>query len=361
MPPKPLIRQIKKEYDTSRPRDAAIAQAAKDEERDYSPNTATTYYDAYPTTDQTFNSSYLRQGLQPSVGSIQPTRNIEVKHRRNTSSRRGNGTNMRAVGKTAQAGGRALSRGGVAVARAGAALSTTGLGAVVGVPLMAAGAGMTATGAAASATGKTIETTGNAVKNTGKFDSKRNSRLPRLGNRNIPSPLQSLAIASTLAAKAKVTRVNIMLTSWCMTLWLMLQLPAAILSIIFFGLTYAVHDVLPDLINKFPGGFILNAITYAFSSLGELAEKLLGFNPASTIDPANFFLMTYFVATFIGLFTLLLIGIVYQLSSIRCLFGDHSTPKIIVFVVALCFYLIPILNIFPWFIFWTIMVWRYPE
>jgi hypothetical protein len=64
---------------------------------------------------------------------------------------------------------------------------------------------------------------------------------------------------------------------------------------------------------------------------------------------------------FIGLFTLGTMAALYIFSGVRCFFGSHSLLKTATFIFALLGYLMPVLNILPWFILWGIVVWCYPE
>lgn len=339
--------KVEREYEQTRPRDAAIRMnAANDNSRVYANDNSRTT--TRPTVDQEFEASYARQGLQPSVGTVQPIRNIQVEQSRTAQNRTAGGrvqaagAGMRAAGSAAQAGGATLRTGGVAVARVGAALSTTGLGAIVGAPLIAAGAGMAATGTSVAAAGKATDV-------AGKTTMRRGRQMNRMGQKSILKPIDAL---SKMKSRAMVTRINMIVGSWCFWLWIMLQFPAAIMSTIFLGFVYIADitaTVISYLITVIPGGSLFRPLVEA------------GLRQSGEVMGFNLFLLAYFIAVIVGLTSLLLIGVVYRAASIDSLFGNNSTVKITAFVIALCLYIIPVLNIFPWFYFWMLAVWSYPE
>lgn len=90
-----------------------------------------------------------------------------------------------------------------------------------------------------------------------------------------------------------------------------------------------------------------------------LISKITGFKILDL--PINLFALTYMVVLAYGTFLLILIYILYKLNRFRPLSGKASGTKYGFFLLAFVGYAIPILNIFPCFIPWTIAVWFKPK
>ncbi|MBP9843126.1 MAG: hypothetical protein KBC62_03925 [Candidatus Pacebacteria bacterium] len=164
---------------------------------------------------------------------------------------------------------------------------------------------------------------------------------------------------------ARATTVSVTNITWGIGLWAAIQLPLAIMSLIFFGATYIVKDVIPAQIKSITGETLYNvgeSIASTFTNTaGWLLEKIFGFNLIELLKPENYFVLTHMLVFVIGFATLILMGIIYQISLINCVFGKHSALKITTLVFASFAYMVPLLNLIPWFIFWVLVVWRYPE
>lgn len=345
------VRNVERDDSNPRPRDRAIREAAANTRNVYSTQTAPLSQNpAYPTVDQQFADSYSQQGLQPSVGRVAPpTRNVSVtRQKMGRAAGAGvqtTGATMQTMGLATQVAGKGLRVAGAGTMRAGAALSSTGIGAIAGAPLAAAGAAMQGAGTGLNVAGKGVAAAGRNTKRAGR----------RIGKRN--GALQPIKMVK---GKIKVTRVNIMIISAAASMYTMIQLPAAIIAIVFLGLMFMVES-LQNTIKDYTGTIIYNAISYIASGLSDLIAKIIGFDIINTINPATFFVLAYLVTILIGIATLIGAVIVYQVSLVNCLGGKQAGKKMTAFVIALSFYMIPILNIFPWGLYWMFVVWKHPE
>lgn len=310
MSPSPIRRVEREEHPPTRPRDAAIRQAANDNARYEATNDNDTTIGGYATVDQEFSNSYMQQGLQPSVGTVEPMRKTTVTYANNPAPK----------SKRPQ-------------------------------PLKASN------------------------------DNTASLRTPRsLGKGALPiKPLPvtgSLKAAALLAKKAKRTRANLLIYPWATPLWLTIQLPLAFLSIGFLGVAYVKEVSIPQAISgglKQLAGETAGSILYsiggtALSYVGEVAqaadwlfEKLFGFSLLAIGDPTNWFTLTYFLVVITGVATLLLMSIIYVINMINPFFGKGAGWKIGGFLIAFSGYLIPGLNILPWFMFWSFAIWLNPE
>lgn len=260
------------------------------------------------TVNEDFEQYSAERVTQPSVGGVIKYPTLEyTKGVRSTS--------MRAGGVGMQRGGRAMKSAGDRISNTGLKLSRSGAGAVVGVPLMAAGKVLRGVGSANQSVGKAVADSGRQMRNRA-----RGTKFKR------PAVLGE---AEAIKDRIKVTRVSVTSLSWATTLWFTVQLPLAILSLLAFG------------------------------GADTLAEQLPDFLVEWALNGMLFILQTSVFA--IGVFTLIIIGGSYALSGISCFFGKGSHLKGPLFCLAAVGYLLPFTNIFPWFIFWVLAVWRYPK
>ena len=176
--------------------------------------------------------------------------------------------------------------------------------------------------------------------------------------------------ARKLKAKATVTRSNIMILSVGISGWLMFQLPLALISAGFLmaaGALDAIKNLAQTMVadgggylEKIGGGVYL-ILEFTATIFTEVVEVLTGFD-FEALHPATFFAITYMILIAWGIFLLTTIAVFYKISFLNPLFGGRGAgQKTSLFMLALIGYSIPILNIFPWFIFWIIAVWKNPK
>jgi hypothetical protein len=289
---------------------------------------------AYSTIDEEFNENYAGAGLQPSVGEravagFNKTRQL--------------GNNVtRVTGVSMKQGGRAMQKGGKKMMKAGAAMSRTGLGAVVGVPLMAAGATMAGAGAINQKVGNKAT---NQAQGTKKF-------LRAKGLTGVRKDIKK---------RVSATRVNMTALSTATPIWFTLQLPLALAAMFALGMAGLSEGVAEQLM----GIGIVEFLYSIYDGVTDMVEYLTGINlnifeTWSGFNQVLFGGLTMLVFL-IGIFTLFAMAIMYTLSGVKCFTGDHAAFKISLFIFAILGYLMPILNIFPWFMLWGIVVWRYPK
>lgn len=263
-----------------------------------------------PINEEFEDNAYAGAGLQPSVG----TRGV-IKHARVEYTKGVTSTSMRAGGVGMQRGGRTMKNAGRGMQRAGIAMSRSGVGAVVGVPLAAVGSVVRGVGAGTQAAGKVAGNQGRQMRN-----GTRGTKFMR------PAVMGK---AEAIKDRIVATRTSVMILSWATPLWFTLQLPLAILALIAFGGAGAAAEILPAWLVEWATGGILYILQIS--------------------------------VFFIGLGTLIAMGIIYSLARVNCFFGQGSHIKGPVFCLAVVGYLLPFTNIFPWFILWALAVWRYPK
>src|SRR5690606_35463968 len=103
---------------------------------------------------------------------------------------------------------------------------------------------------------------------------------------------------------ARASTISITNLSWGLTLWAAIELPIAVISIVLFGVTYIMYDVVPDLVAEYTGETIAGAIGWITekisSTVNWVVESVFGFNMLELLNPANYFMMTHMVVFMIG-------------------------------------------------------------
>lgn len=312
--------------------------------------------------DEEFRDSYGQRGLQPSTGGMMTYRNVkaerESEREKNRLKQVGStvkttGRAAQATGATLKATGTALRAGGAVTTRAGAALSSTGVGAIVGVPLIAVGATLTATGTATRAAGQVTTQSGKQAVRAGKGikrvarakDSLKNARSPMAAKKAITKALPGGA--RILAVRATITNI-----SWASWVWGAAQVPFALFALMAFAFAAGWESLSNG------SGFIGAVIGAVANVLDTVISFLTGY---SFDDLTSVFILINSVVWLIGLGTLIGMGFVYLFSGVHCVFGKGAAIKIGCIILALVGYFIPLLNIFPWAIFWAIAVIMNPE
>lgn len=166
------------------------------------------------------------------------------------------------------------------------------------------------------------------------------------------------ASAKKVFKYSRVSSVNISILSWGMTLWI-LQLKLALLGIVALGGVGAIDAIQSNA----AGQFVISGIDAVFETFTAAASVVLGTEISiGLIDSIEAMLFLSLTLTWlIGLITLFIMGIQYEMFRLHSLYGEGATFKISAVIAALIGYFLPVANLFPWFIFWCFAVWRYPK
>ncbi len=304
------------------------------------------------------------------------------------------GATLKTTGTGFKAAGKAMDVGGTALMRGGAALSSTGAGAIVGIPTIALGAGIKAAGTGTKVAGTTMNKAGKATSIAGRNLQKTgrslnaSGRLPRAANileskklqkvlKRAPLPAAKLAgygldSAAKIWERKEVTRANGIIFSTGFSLWLGVQLPLAIFNLASLGAAFAFVTV-QDKVRATSAGIIGDTATYylgkaydytigaALSVTDKFFTELFGFPLTAAFDPTSYFIGTYYLVVLVGWATLLLAATIYIVSMVNPFTGKGWQWKMGGFLIATIGYIIPGLNILPWFAVWTLAVWKNPE
>ena len=297
--------------DNPRPRDTAIRQQSRQAPRVTYKNNTLSQNPSYTSTDQQFNDSYARQGLQPSVGSVSQYRKVQTEQGDNTPNQ-------------------------VPPAQ------------LQGTPVTDRPA---RTKNSNPDRARSIERSLRKPKPAGevlkKITNPKKAVLSKLPGGFKEGELKNIA------DRAYATEVSLSTLSWGTWVWATLQLPFAILALVFFSLAGAV-EYLND-----KAGVVGDVVTTIASWVGGVLTFFLGID-LSLFKPENIFMLTNAITWFIGLATLVAVGLTYALAGIPCLSGKATALKYTTLIMACVAYAIPVLNVLPWAIFWVLVVWLFP-
>jgi hypothetical protein len=165
----------------------------------------------------------------------------------------------------------------------------------------------------------------------------------------------SLTTAKAVASHARASAINASAFSWQFPLWLFVQVPFAVLSIITLAVVGAM-DSLELAANE--GGVLEWVINKAVEAAGALAS-FIGF------DFMEMAMSLYFLSTFIilgiGILSILFLYLQYSIGLLRPLSGEAAGLKIGLLLLAIVGLSTPIANLFPFILLWMAAVWYYPR
>jgi len=177
--------------------------------------------------------------------------------------------------------------------------------------------------------------------------------------------------ALELRARVKATRLNMVIGSVGWSLWLMFQLPIALMSLVAFGVASTLSQIV-SFLNKTEDdglvaksvktvlGYVVEGGSIILDATNKVFDTILGFD-LKTLAPDNLFMVTYLVIIAFALMQFFIIYIIYKTALINPLGGKKSELKMGTFMLAMAGYSIPLLNIFPWFLVWITAVWLNPK
>ncbi len=291
-------------------------------------------YFASPISDQ-FNESYGQRGLQPSTGRVTPVRNVSVEYKNDPTVRRG----VRTVS------------GGEMQSDKNATVKYKTLPAQE-VPVQTKS--------------DSQEQVAIERKNVARSSRKKRSfnQSQEVVTNNPQGKKTAAARAKGLKNTARAGGATIGIWSWAFFAWLWFQVPMAIISIVFMALTQAIYEFVeslnPTVENR---TFIQSGISFVMDVVTWFATKVLDFFgiDITILNPANFFMLTHVIVTLFGWGVLLAIYLIYSLAGTKSVSGTNGGVKMITLLVAMIGYAIPIINLFPWFFIWTLVVLKNPK
>lgn len=184
------------------------------------------------------------------------------------------------------------------------------------------------------------------------------SRARSLRAKSLFKPRPPKSAAFDTAKRARATGVSISILSWGMTLWL-IQFPLALVNIAALGGAGALGAITENAL----GEIIVAGVDAVFATFSKAAFYVLGYEVSfGLLDSVEVLVFASMMLVWlVGIVTLIAMGIQYEIARLHPLYGQGAALKISAVIFALFGYFVPIMNLFPWFIFWCLAVWRYPR
>ncbi|HEY0964403.1 MAG TPA: hypothetical protein VGE31_01265 [Candidatus Paceibacterota bacterium] len=300
------IQRVETEYETSRPRDAAIRRARGK----VRPPTRTraTYRGQRATIDETFNDTYAQNGMQPSVGYRPAFRSVEVDYDSEQQPSTQPIYNPPPRDERPQP------------------VNTSSLNRGI-------------------------------IEKTQSVRTELRTRRPLSKRLNVP---KTLMLAKDARKTATVTSNNLWIIGVGIQVWLFIQLPLALISLAFLGAAVVADSIRMQMADSLLGRMTLKVLDLSFDTVNAVSKTVFGFD-FTILDPLNFALIAFMLVFLIGVAKLFVMTIIYQMTFVNAFFGKAAGLKHATFIIAFCGYTFPLLNIVPWFVFWSLVVWRYPK
>lgn len=199
------------------------------------------------------------------------------------------------------------------------------------------------------------------AQNTGRGWSRRQRNKPGTNpiSTAIPQATAVSAIAKRGLARGRLTPVNSGIFLAGGNFWSIVQLPFALLCLASLGLYVATDSSVIQTAQEI--GRTLSEYM-PFSDFSFWAAEQVGIKPL-TVSELGFALLaaTTLIVHFIGIFTLLMLYITYRAALFKPLSGSGVVLKQLAFAAALLGYSLPLFNLAPWGLLVVWVVWLYPE
>ncbi len=244
---------------------------------------------------------------------------------------RATGSALQASGLALQATGKTTKITGDATTRAGVALSSTGLGAIVGVPMAAGGRIMRFAGSATDTAGKAARRTGKSLKKSA------------VTAKDLTSHIQSVSVA-------------LRSITWTSSFWIKAQIPFAMFTVLFLGLSYGLREIGHQFFLSIGGEFApKTADTIAqWSGVTTSLGALIGASD-------GLFFICLATTAVIGLIQLFGVLATYSFGRFNPLGGHGGGIKFLVLTICILGYIIPFMNFFPWVWLYLLVMVSYPK
>lgn len=165
-------------------------------------------------------------------------------------------------------------------------------------------------------------------------------------------------------SRTRASAANTIILAWAAPLWISFQVPLAVINMIFLGLMAVVSEMLsanPD------DGMVTSVLKAIFGGvvggLSWIADKindLTGWD-LSVVNPGNFWAVTEMIMFGYMVFVIFLMYIQYKLFFLEPIWGKGGGMKFGALLFMAFGYLVPVFNLFPWFLVWSGAVWLSPK
>ena len=151
--------------------------------------------------------------------------------------------------------------------------------------------------------------------------------------------------------------------AWAFPSWLFFQLPIAILGLLLLGMAGGIDAFLSNgtLASTEETGYFTDLagdlIGYLYEGALQIIKVVFGID----FDPRFFFLLPILIVFMFGLIVVFLTYFIYKINLLNPLSGQAAEMKLSTLLLVIVGYSFPLLNLFPWFFVWTLVVLKNPK
>jgi hypothetical protein len=160
---------------------------------------------------------------------------------------------------------------------------------------------------------------------------------------NVNSAPQKIKVHTSTLARARGITFGIVTMSWLAPIYFFWQVPMAIIGAIMLGLSMQIES-----------DSLLSTINSAAQSFG----SIFGYE---YFDVAGFGILAVVSAAGVGVVSSCIAGFTAVLWGLHPLSGNAAGTKKATFIVGVVGACIPFANMFPWIIFWILVMMRHPK
>ncbi len=160
--------------------------------------------------------------------------------------------------------------------------------------------------------------------------------------------------AATTSGRVRASAINAEAFSWQVPLWLFVQLPFAVLSIVTLGIVGVMDNVTAN-----PDGGLLSWVIDKITAAASALAKFIGIDFLEIAF--NLYLLCTLLIFGIGIFSIGFLFLQYKISFLEPLSGKGSGLKHGLLLLTLIGYAVPIANLFPFIFLWMGAIWYYPR
>ena len=174
-------------------------------------------------------------------------------------------------------------------------------------------------------------------------DNTQNSRQAVSGTAANSTPSQKKKVHTSLLARARGITFGIVTMSWLVPVYVLWQLPISMVGAIMLGLSLQVET-----------SYLLSAVDTAAQTVG----SLFGYE---YVDLKAIGMLAVVSAAGFGVVSACIAGFTAILWGLHPLSGNAAGTKMATFIVGVVGACIPFANMFPWIIFWILVMMRHPK
>ena len=166
---------------------------------------------------------------------------------------------------------------------------------------------------------------------------------------------KAVGVLATTSGRVRASAINAEAFSWQVPLWLFVQVPFALLSIVTLVVVGTMDTIEKEANN---GGVVAWVVNLGLKA----AKALINLVGADFMAMAmNIYLLCTVIILGLGIFSISFLFLQYKIGFLEPLSGEGSGLKHGLLLLAFIGYSVPIANLFPFILLWMAAVWYYPR